>query len=186
MGGTKMFHQKKIYKTLENKYFTSESLHQELEDMKQFKFDNVSFTGLNLNLDMLMTQNIRNERFELIEVQGGLAKKTFKNWHHDLSLAITIYNAFARYTKEHFQEYLEESHRFEEETGKDNSTKEFKAYFEQGNAMYFHDVLHSVFNISRRLDLSIEDFNEALLADNLAIEDYPLPEKTVFEGKKAH
>ena len=46
--------------------------------MKQLQFDDVSYTGLNLNMNMLMTQHIRNDRFELIEVQNGLAKKPLK------------------------------------------------------------------------------------------------------------
>jgi hypothetical protein len=49
--------------------------------------------------------------------------------------------------------------------------------------MYFHDVLHSVFDISRKIDLSVEDFEEALAADNIDATEYPLPEKKVFEGK---
>ena len=48
--------------------------------------------------------------------------------------------------------------------------------------MYFHDVLHSVFDLSRRLDLSIEDFEQALKIEGESLEDYPLPrKKKVFE-----
>ncbi|MBP1043842.1 hypothetical protein I6N95_22695 [Vagococcus sp. BWB3-3] len=176
-----MFQQKKIYKTLENRQFTAESLLKELADMKEFKFDSVSYTGLNLNFDMLITQNIRDEHFQLIEVQNGLAKKPYRAWQADLSLAINIYNAFADYTKAHFDDYLAEAKKYQEETGHSQSSAEYKDYFEQGNSMYFHDVLHSVFNLSRRLDLSIEDFEEALVADNEKTSDYPLPEKKVFD-----
>lgn len=180
-GGITMFQQKKVYKTLENRHFTSESLLKELADMKEFNFDPVSYTGLNLNLDMLMTQNIRDDHFQLIEVKNGLAKKPDSAWQADLSLAIQIFNAFADYTKEHFDTYLVEAKKFQEETGHSSSSSEYKDYFEQGNSMYFHDVLHSVFNISRRLDLSIEDFEEALAADNKKVADYPLPLKNSFE-----
>ncbi len=176
-----MFQQKKIYKTLENRQFTAESLLEELADMKEFKFDSVSYTGLNLNFDMLITQNIRDEQFQLIEVQNGLAKKSYLTWQADLSLAINIYNAFADYTKAHFDDYLAEAKKYQEETGHSQSSGEYKDYFEQGNPMYFHDVLHGVFNLSRRLDLSIEDFEEALVADNDKTSDYPLPEKKVFD-----
>ena len=178
-----MFEQKKIYKTLENKKFTSKSLATELELLKAFKFDDVSYTGLSLNLDMLMTQNIRDENFELIEVKSGLAKKTYSAWQADLTLAITIYNQFAAYTKDYFDYYLVEAKSYQAETGHSNTSKEFKDYFEQGNSMYFHDVLHSVFNISRRLDLSIDDFAEALATDGQSVADYPLPKKKVFEAK---
>ncbi|MDT2806706.1 hypothetical protein [Vagococcus lutrae] len=172
-----MFQQKKVYQTLENRQFTPESLASELEQMKQLQFDDVSYTGLNLNMNMLMTQHIRNDRFELIEVQNGLAKKTFENWHQDLVLAIKIFNHFADETKAHFQYFVEESKKFQEETGYSNTSREFKDYFEQGNSMYFHDVLHSVFDLSRRLDLSIEDFEQALKIEGESLEDYPLPEK---------
>lgn len=176
-----MFQQKKVYQTLENRQFTPESLASELEQMKQLQFDDVSYTGLNLNMNMLMTQHIRNDRFELIEVQNGLAKKTFENWHQDLVLAIKIFNHFADETKAHFKYFVEESKKFQEETGYSNTSREFKDYFEQGNSMYFHDVLHSVFDLSRRLDLSIEDFEQALKIEGESLEDYPLPEKKVFE-----
>ncbi|QIL46262.1 hypothetical protein G7081_03855 [Vagococcus coleopterorum] len=179
-----MFQQKKIYKTLENRNFTAESLATELADLKEFNFENVSYTGLNLNLDMLMTQHIRNDEFQLIEVQGGLAKKPYATWQQDLALAINIYNNFTDYTKAHFNDFIEESKKFEAETGYGQSTAQFKDYFEQGNGMYFHDVLHSVFDISRRLDLSIEDFEESLTADGQALSDFPLPEKRVFESQK--
>ncbi|MBE9390454.1 hypothetical protein [Vagococcus salmoninarum] len=178
-----MFQQKKVFKTLENRQFTSESLLAELELMKKFDFDDVSYTGLNLNLDMLMTQNIRDKNFQLIESVNGLAKKSYQNWQADLTTAINIYNQFAEYTREHFNEFLKESQAFQEETGYSNTSSQFKDFFEQGNSMYFHDVLHSVFNISRRLDLSIEDFEEALATDNETVSDYPLPKKKVFETK---
>lgn len=41
-----MFQQKKVFKSMENRNFTPESLLAELEDLKQFKFDNVSYTGI--------------------------------------------------------------------------------------------------------------------------------------------
>lgn len=179
-----MFQQKKIYKTLENRNFTAASLAAELADLKEFNFDNVSYTGLNLNLDMLMTQHIRNDDFQLIEVQGGLAKKPYSAWQKDLALAITIYNNFTNYTNAHFKDFVEESHRFEKETGFGQQTTEFKDYFEQGNGMYFHDVLHSVFDISRRLDLSIEDFEESLATEGESLAEFPLPEKIVFEAEE--
>lgn len=178
-----MFQQKKVYQTLANRNFTAESLSTELEALKQFKFDEISYTGLNLNLDMLMTQNIRDEHFNLISVKDGLAKKPYDKWQADLTTAINIYNEFAVFTKAHFNDFIEESKKFQEETGHSNTSAQFKDYFEQGNSMYFHDVLHSVFNISRRLDLSIEDFEEALVADGKSPADYPLPIKTVFENK---
>lgn len=177
-----MFQQKKIYKTLENRNFTATSLATELADLKEFDFDNVSYTGLNLNLDMLMTQHIRNDDFQLIEVQGGLAKKPYHAWQQDLALAINIYNHFIDYTDAHFKAFIEESHTFEKETGFGQQTTQFKDYFEQGNGMYFHDVLHSVFDISRRLDLSIEDFEESLVTEGESLADYPLPQKRVFEA----
>ena len=176
-----MFQQKKIYQTLANRNFTAESLTHELDSLKHFKFDDVTYTGLNLNLDMLMTQNIRDNEFNLVETNDGLAKKTYAKWSEDLTKAITIYNQFAIATKAHFNYFLEESHKYQAETGHSNTSAEFKDYFEQGNSMYFHDVLHSVFNLSRRLDLSINDFQQALVADRLDPSDYPLPEKTVFE-----
>ncbi|MDT2813432.1 hypothetical protein [Vagococcus carniphilus] len=178
-----MFQQQKVYKSLENRNFTPESLLKELEDLKEFKFDDVSYTGISLNIDMLITQYLRNENFELIEVQGGLAKKNYATWFTDLSLAINIFNHFADYTKAHFNYYLEEAKKYQEETGHSNTSPEYKAYFEQGNSMYFHDVLHSVFDLSRKIDLSIDDFNEALLADNEDASEYVLPEKKVFESK---
>ncbi|WEG72999.1 hypothetical protein [Vagococcus intermedius] len=179
-----MFKQKKIYKTLENRNFTPDSLLSELEEMKKYDFDNVSYTGLNLNLDMLMTQHIRDEKFQLIEVQNGLAKKPYTTWQNDLTLAINVFNHFIDYTKEHFNTYLAEAKIYQEETGHSQSSSEFKNYFEQGNGMYFHDVLHSVFDISRRLDLSIEDFEESLTSDGEDLNNYPLPEKRAFEGKR--
>lgn len=178
-----MFQQKNVYKSLENRNFTPESLLKELEDLKEFKFDDVSYTGISLNIDMLITQYLRNDQFSLIEVQGGLAKKNYATWHQDLSLAINIFNHFADYTKAHFNDYLEEAKKYQAETGNSNTSPEYKAYFEQGNSMYFHDVLHSVFDISRKIDLSVEDFEEALAADNIDATEYPLPEKKVFEGK---
>lgn len=178
-----MFQQQKVYKSLENRNFTPESLLKELEDLKEFKFDDVSYTGISLNIDMLITQYLRNENFELIEVQGGLAKKNYATWFTDLSLAINIFNHFADYTKAHFNYYLEEAKKYQEETGHSNTSPEYKAYFEQGNSMYFHDVLHSVFDLSRKIDLSIDDFNEALLADNEDASEYVLPDKKVFESK---
>lgn len=179
-----MFQQKKIYKTLENRGFTAATLAQELAELKVFNFDSVSYTGLNLNLDMLMTQHIRNDDFQLIEVQGGLAKKPFTAWQQDLTLAISIYNKFTEYANTHFKQFVAESHKFEAETGFGPHTTQFKDYFEQGNGMYFHDVLHSVFDISRRLDLSIEDFNESLTTEGEDLATYPLPEKKVFEAAK--
>lgn len=179
-----MFQQKKVFKSMENRNFTPESLLAELEDLKQFKFDNVSYTGIALNIDMLITQYLRNEQFSLIEVQGGLAKKNYDTWYEDLSLAITIFNHFADYTKEHFNYYLEEAKKYQAETGNSNTSAEYKAYFEQGNSMYFHDVLHSVFDLSRKIDLSIDDFKEALLADSQDATKYVLPEKKVFESNK--
>ncbi|MDF0480436.1 hypothetical protein OL233_09095 [Vagococcus sp. PNs007] len=179
-----MFQQKKIYKTLENRNFTAESLAEELKELKAFNFDDVSYTGLNLNLDMLMTQHIRDDQFQLIEVQSGLAKKPYSKWQEDLATAITIYNKFTVYTKAHFNDFIEESKKFESETGFGSHTAQFKDYFEQGNGMYFHDVLHSVFDISRRLDLSIEDFQDSLKSDGEDLTKFELPEKIVFESKK--
>lgn len=179
-----MFQQKKIYKTLENRNFTAASLAEELAELKVFNFDEVSYTGLNLNLDMLMTQHIRNDDFQLIEVQGGLAKKPYHAWQQDLALAINIYNHFTDYTNKHFKDFIKESHSFESETGFGPQTTQFKDYFEQGNGMYFHDVLHSVFDISRRLDLSIEDFEESLVTEGETLTDFPLPEKRIFEAEK--
>lgn len=178
-----MFQQKKIYKSLENRNFTPESLLTELESLKHFEFDEVSYTGIALNTEMLITQYLRDHNFELIEVQGGLAKKTYDSWHKDLSLAIAIFNHFVDYTNKHFNTYLKEAKTYQEETGHANTSPEYKAYFEQGNSMYFHDVLHSVFDLSRKLDLSIADFKEALIADGQSIADYPLPEKKVFSGE---
>lgn len=179
-----MFQQKKVFKSMENRNFTPESLLAELEDLKQFKFDNVSYTGIALNIDMLITQYLRNEQFSLIEVQGGLAKKNYDTWYEDLSLAINIFNHFADYTKEHFNYYLEEAKKYQAETGNSNTSTEYKAYFEQGNSMYFHDVLHSVFDLSRKIDLSIDDFKEALLSDGEDAAKYVLPEKKVFENNR--
>lgn len=178
-----MFKQKKVYKSLENRNFTPESLLRELEDLKEFKFDNVSYTGINLNIEMLITQYLRNDQFELIEVRGGLAKKNYETWQQDLSLAINIYNHFAKYTQEHFADFVAQADAYQTETGFSNTSREFKDYFEQGNSMYFHDVLHIVFDLSRKIDLCTADFNEALLTDNQDISQYPLPEKIVFEGK---
>lgn len=178
-----MFQQQKVYKSMENRNFTPESLLAELEDLKQFKFENISYTGISLNMEMLITQYLRDAKFSLIEVQGGLAKKNFTTWHADLTLAINIFNHFAEFTQNHFNYYLEEAKKYQAETGNSNTSKEYKAYFEQGNSMYFHDVLHSVFDLSRKLDLSIDDFKEALASDELNIADYELPEKKVFEGK---
>lgn len=178
-----MFQQQKVYKSMENRNFTPESLLAELEDLKQFKFENISYTGISLNIEMLITQYLRDAKFALIEVQGGLAKKNFSTWCADLTLAINIFNHFADFTKEHFNYYLEEAKKYQAETGHSNTSQEYKAYFEQGNSMYFHDVLHSVFDLSRKLDLSIDDFKEALASDGLNADDYQLPEKKVFEGK---
>ncbi len=178
-----MFQQQKAYKSLENRNFTPESLLKELEELKEFKFDDVSYTGISLNIDMLITQYIRNDQFQLIEVKDGLAKKNYTTWFADLSLAINIFNHFSVYTKEHFNYYLEEAKKYQAKTGHSNTSPEYKAYFEQGNSMYFHDVLHSVFDISRKIDLSIDDFNEALAADNIDTNDYMLPEKNVFQSK---
>ena len=179
-----MFQQKKIYKTLENRNFTAESLASELQDLKEGNFDDVSYTGLNLNLDMLMTQHIRDEKLQLLEVKNGLAKKPYAKWQEDLATAISIYNAFTAYTKAHFNDFIEESKKYEAETGFGQHTAQFKDYFEQGNGMYFHDVLHSVFDISRRLDLSIEDYEDSLASDGEDIANYPIPEKIVFESQK--
>ncbi|MGX7012781.1 hypothetical protein [Vagococcus silagei] len=176
-----MFEQKKVYKSLENRQFTPKSLLKELEDLKKFDFEDVSYTGISLNIEMLITQNLRNEQFQLIEVQGGLAKKKFDVWQEDLTIAITIFNHFADYTREYFNYYLEEAKKFQDETGHSNTSAEYKAYFEQGNSMYFHDVLHIVFDLSRKIDLSIDDFHQALAIDKLSEADYPLPEKKVFE-----
>lgn len=178
-----MFQQRKVYKSMENRQFTPDSLRAELEAMKQFDFDDVSYTGISLNIEMLITQYIRNDQFELIEVKDGLAKKNYDAWHHDLDLAINIFNHFADYTREYFNYYLEEAKKYQAETGHENTSPEYKAYFEQGNSMYFHDVLHIVFDLSRKIDLSIEDFEEALEADNIALSTYPLTEKKVFERK---
>lgn len=183
MEGLHLFQQKKIYKILENRQFNSDSLLKELTKLKEADFDDVSFTGLSLNMDMLMTQHIRNDQFELIETKNGLARKTFENWQEDLKLAIEIFNQFVTYTNDHFQTFLNESKEFQKETGVSNTSTEFKDYFEQGNSMYFHDVLHSVFNLSHRLDLSIEDFGEALAIADKSLEDYPLPQRKVFEKK---
>lgn len=178
-----MFEQKKVYKSLENRQFTPESLLKELEALKQYDFEDISYTGISLNMEMLMTQYLRNNNFSLIEVQGGLAKKSYDTWHHDLVLAINIFNEFAAYTTDYFHYYVEEANKFEAETGQNNTSREFKEYFEQGNAMYFHDVLHLVFDLSRKLDLCIADFHEALETDGESIANYPLPEKKVFSGK---
>lgn len=178
-----MFEQKKVYKSMENRQFTPTSLLKELEELKKLQFEDISYTGISLNMEMLITQHLRNDQFQLIEVQGGLAKKKFEMWHQDLCLAITIFNHFADYTKAHFSDYLVEAKKFQEETGYSNTSLEYKAYFEQGNAMYFHDVLHIVFDLSRKIDLSIEDFYESLEASNEDASKYPLPEKKVFERK---
>ncbi|MGY3704557.1 hypothetical protein BW731_06590 [Vagococcus martis] len=178
-----MFEQKKVYKSMENRQFTPQSLIGELEDLKQFQFNDVSYTGISLNIEMLITQYLRDDKFHLIEAKGGLAKKSYDLWYQDLCLAIEIFNHFATYTKENFSIYLKESHKFEEKTGFGNTSKEYKEYFEQGNSMYFHDMLHIVFDLSRKIDLSIADFEEALLADGKSVENYKLPEKVVFEGK---
>ncbi|WP_407855016.1 hypothetical protein ACQKTA_07175 [Enterococcus sp. 22-H-5-01] len=175
-----MFQQKKIYKSMENRNFTAESLLKELEDLKLFKFDEVSFTGLALNIEMLVPQYLRDDNFNLIEVQGGLAKKTYALWFHDLSLAIDIFNHFVDYTNDHFNDYLREAKQYQADTGNPPSSPEYKAYFEQGNSMYFHDVLHSVFDLSRKIDLSVEDFKEALEADGIDSSQYVLPTKKVF------
>lgn len=179
-----MFQQKKVYKSMENRNFTPDSLLKELEDLKQFKFDDVSYTGISLNIEMLITQYLRNDKFELITVQGGLAKKNYTTWHHDLTLTINIFNNFATYTKAHFSDYLDAAKIYQEETGHANTSKEYKEYFEQGNSMYFHDVLHIVFDLSRKIDLSIDDFHEALIVDNQPLAEYPLPEKQVFETQR--
>lgn len=178
-----MFEQKKIYKSLENRNFTPESLLAELESLKQFNFDEVSYTGIALNTEMLITQYLRDHNFELIEVKDGLAKKNDAMWYKDLVLAIDIFNHFVAYTNEHFTYYLQEAKAYQEKTGHSNTSPEYKAYFEQGNSMYFHDVLHSVFDLSRKLDLSIADFKEALLADGKELSEYPLPEKKAFKGE---
>lgn len=178
-----MFEQKKVYKSMENRQFTPQSLLDELSDLKQFQFDNISYTGISLNIEMLITQYLRDDKFRLIEAKGGLAKKSYDMWYHDLCLAIDIFNHFATYTKENFAIYLKEAKKFEEETGHSNTSKEYKEYFEQGNSMYFHDMLHIVFDLSRKIDLSIADFEEALLSDDEDIENYKLPEKVVFDGK---
>jgi len=178
-----MFEQKKVYKSMENRQFTPESLLEELSDLKQFDFDNVSYTGISLNVEMLITQYLRDDKFRLIEAKGGLAKKSYDMWYKDLCLAINIFNHFAKYTRKNFDIYLKESHKFEKETGHNNASKEYKEYFEQGNSMYFHDMLHIVFDLSRKIDLSIEDFKEALFSDGKDINAYQLPEKVVFEGK---
>ncbi|MGY3766278.1 hypothetical protein ACWOAH_06940 [Vagococcus vulneris] len=178
-----MFEQKKIYKSLENRQFTPESLLKELEDLKKFDFEDVSYTGISLNMEMLMTQYLRNDNFELIEVQGGLAKKNYDQWQHDLALAINIFNHFAEYTKEYFHNYLEQANAYEKETGHSNTSHEFKEYFEQGNSMYFHDVLHLVFDLSRKLDLCIDDFYEALTTDGKDVQQYSLPSKVVFSAE---
>lgn len=183
IGGEEMFEQKKVYKSLENRQFTPQSLLAELSDLKQFEFENISYTGISLNIEMLITQYIRDDKFRLIEAKGGLAKKSYDMWYHDLSLAIEIFNHFAEYTKLNFDIYVKEAHKFEKETGFSNTSKEYKEYFEQGNSMYFHDMLHIVFDLSRKIDLSIEDFKEALIADGEDITQYKLPKKNVFEGK---
>ena len=175
-----MFQQKKIYQSMENRNFTPKSLLTELEELKQFKFGNISYTGIALNNEMLITQYLRDDNFHLIEAKGGLAKKNFNTWFKDLSLAITIFNHFVDYTNIHFNEYLEEAKKYQIETGNSNTSQEYKLYFEQGNSMYFHDVLHSVFDLSRKIDLSIEDFKEALIADGEDVSQYMLPEKKVF------
>lgn len=179
-----MFQQKKVYKSMENRNFTPESLLAELEELKQFKFDDISYTGIALNNEMLITQYLRDDNFHLIEAKGGLAKKSYNMWYKDLSLAINIFNHFVEYTNNHFNDYLEEAKKYQAETGNDNTSHEYKAYFEQGNSMYFHDVLHSVFDLSRKIDLSIEDFKEALIADGEDLSQYVLPEKRVFDPSK--
>lgn len=178
-----MFEQKKVYKSMENRQFTPESLLAELEELKAFQFEAVSYTGISLNIDMLITQYLRDDHFNLIEVKGGIAKKSFDLWYKDLCLAIEIYNRFAVYTQAYFRDYVAQANAYEAQTGFSNTSKEFKEYFEQGNSMYFHDVLHLVFDLSRKIDLSIDDFNEAIVYEGLNKADYPLPEKLVFEGK---
>ncbi|MGX6962864.1 hypothetical protein [Vagococcus xieshaowenii] len=177
-----MFPQKKIFQAEKNRDYTADSLAHELTLLKEKAFDDVSYTGLNLNLDMLMSQNIRDNEFKLIQTHDGLAKKRYADWHHDLVLSIDIYNAFAAYTSAHYHDYLHEYDEFEKRTGLDKSSSDYKDYFEQGNSMYFHDVLHSVFDLSRRLDLSINNFKETLSFENYSLSDYPLPEKIIFNN----
>ncbi|WP_427813283.1 hypothetical protein ACQKTA_07195 [Enterococcus sp. 22-H-5-01] len=93
-------------------------------------------------------------------------------------MAITIVNHFVDYTNEHFDNYLKESKCYQAETGNEPSSTEYKAYFEQGNSLYFHDVLHSVFDLSRKIDLSIEDFEEVLIADGINSSHYILPDSS--------
>lgn len=175
-----MFPQKKIFQVEKNRDYTAETLAHELALLKEKKFDEVSYTGLNLNLDMLMTQNIRNDEFELIKTQDGLAKKPYDDWYHDLALSIDIFNAFSEYTANHYHNYLHEYEVFEEQTGLSKASSDYKDYFEQGNSLYFHDVLHSVFDLSRRLDLSIHNFKETLTFEGYDLNDYPLPTKNIF------
>lgn len=175
-----MFEQKKVYQSMENRNYTPESLHRELDLLKRFSFDDVSYTGLHLNISMLVSQYLRDSDFKQIEVKGGLAKKSDELWQKDISLAIHIYNHFVDYTNDYFNYYLKEAKKFEVETGYSESSKEFKTYFEQGNSMYFHDVLHSVFDLSRKIDLSIDDFKEVLISEHKSLDAYKLPEKKVF------
>ena len=177
-----MFPQKKIFQAEQNREYTADSLAHELTLLKEKNFDDVSYTGLNLNLDMLMTQNIRDNEFKLIQTQNGLAKKPYADWHHDLILSIEIYNSFADYTAKHYHDYQHENEEFQSRTGLNKSSSEYKDYFEQGNTMYFHDVLHSVFDLSRRLDLSINNFRETLAFEHYSLKKYPLPEKVVFNS----
>jgi len=168
---------------MENRQFTPESLLEELSDLKRFEFEDVSYTGISLNIEMLITQYLRDDKFRLIEAKGGLAKKSYDRWYKDLVLAINIFNHFSEYTKAHFDNYLNDSRKFQEETGFSNTSKEYKDYFEQGNSMYFHDMLHIVFDLSRKIDLSIIDFEEALIADGEDVKQYQLPEKEVISFK---
>lgn len=175
-----MFPQKKIFKTLVNRDYTASSLAKELVELKAKNFDEVSYVGFNLNMDMLLSRNIRNDDYKLIETQEGLAHKTYDLWHKDLVLAIDIFNALVTYTSKYYDTFLKASHEWEKEHKQDVHSKAFKDYFEQGNPMYFHDVLHTVFDVSRRLDLSIDNFKEAITFDNEDLSDYPLPEKNTF------